>query len=172
MIFEDQEALFLRAERADERGDLRSANQFLLEAARLGHTGAQVTIGNNYSSGHGLRKSLQKAAYWYRRAYQAGDESGALNLAVDKLKAGNARAAIFWLRRAIELHSGEAALELARLYAGRRGGKSKALELLKMTQRMRPSEISEQAKEDATALFAALSASTSARTASRLSRQE
>jgi TPR repeat protein len=156
MIFGDQENLFLKAEKADERGDLRSANQLWLEAARLGHTGAQVIVGNHYSLGRGLPKSLQKAAYWYRRAYKAGDESGALNLAVDKLTAGNARAAIFWLRRAIELRSGEAALELARLYSGKRGGKSKALELLKMTQRMRASEISEQAKKDAAALLATL----------------
>jgi TPR repeat protein len=155
-LHSDPEALFLEAENAEENGDMKAANQFLLEAAKLGHTGAQVSIANNYSSGRGIARSLDKAAYWYRRAYEAGDESGALNLAIDKLKAGNTRAAILWLKRAIELHSGEAALELAKLYAHRRGGKAKALELLKLTQRMRASEISEQAKEDAAKLLSSL----------------
>lgn len=148
--------LFVNAERAEDRGDLKSANRFLLEAAKLGHTGAQVALGNSYSSGQGITKSLKKAAYWYRRAYAGGDESGALNLAIDKLKAGNRRAAIVWLKKAIELHSGEAALELAKLYADSHGRKAKALTLLEATQRMGPAEISEQAKEDAAELLAQL----------------
>lgn len=148
--------LFLKAERAEDVGDLKSANRFLLEAAKLGHTGAQVALANNYSSGQGITRSLEKAAYWYRRAYEAGDESGALNLAIDKLKAGNKRAAILWLKKAIELHSGEAALELAKLYSATRGGTAKAVTLLQTTQRMRPAEISEQAKEDAARLLAEL----------------
>lgn len=148
--------LFMKAERAEDHGDLKSANGFLWEAAKLGHTGAQVAIANNYSSGQGITRSLEKAAYWYRRAYEGGDESGALNLAIDKLKAGNRQAAIVWLKKAIELHSGEAALELAKLYSGTRGGKAKAVTLLEVTQRMRPAEISEPAKEDAAALLAEL----------------
>lgn len=152
--------LFVKAERAEEEGDLKSSNGFLLEAAKLGHTGAQVALGNNYSSGQGITRSLEKAAYWYRRAYEAGDESGALNLAMDKLSAGKRRAAIIWLKRAIELHSGEAALELARLYSETRGGKAKAVKLLEATRRMRPAEISQQAKEDAATLLAELTRKT------------
>lgn len=152
----DPTALFVKAERAEERGDLKTANELLLAAAQLGHTGAQVLIGNNYASGRGIGRSSQKAAYWYRRAYWSGDESGALNLAIDKLKARHRRAAILWLKRAIKLHSGEAALELAKLYLGMRGGERKAIDLLKMTQRMRPSEISDQAKDDARNLLASL----------------
>ena len=152
----ESDDLFVKAEKAEDHGDLKSANKFLLEAAKLGHTGAQVALANNYSSGQGIARSSEKAAYWYRRAYESGDESGALNLAIDKLKAGNRRAAIVWLKKAIELHSGEAALELAKLYSGSRGGKAKAVTLLEATQRMRPAEISEQAKEDAAALLAEL----------------
>ena len=155
-LHSEPETLFLEAEKADAKGDQKAANRFLLEAAKLGHTGAQVAIGNNYSSGRGISRSFEKAAYWYRRAYGAGDESGALNLAIDKLKAGNRRAAILWLKRAIEMHSGEAALELAKLYSDMRGGKAKAVELLQMTQRMRPAEISDQAKEDAARLLSLL----------------
>lgn len=148
--------LFLKAETAEERGDLKSVNELLLAAAQLGHSGAQVSIGNNYSSGRGIGRSSQKAAYWYRRAYRAGDESGALNLAIDKLKAGDRRSAILWLKRAIQLRSGEAALELAKVYVDMRGGKPKAIDLLRMIWRMRPSEISDQAREDAASLLSNL----------------
>ena len=152
----DPAALFVEAERAEERGDLKSANKLLLAAAQLGHTSSQVSIGNSYSSGRGIGRSPQRAAYWYRRAYRAGDESGALNLAIDKLKAGQRRTAILWLKRAIELGSGEAALELAKVYAAMRGGEPKAIDLLRTTQRMRRLEISDQAREDAASLLSNL----------------
>lgn len=151
-----REALFVEAEKAEADGNLQAATQLLLAAAKLGHTGAQVALGNSFSSGRGVPRSLMKAAYWYRRAYEGGDESGALNLGINKLKVGNTRSAIPWLKRAVELHSGEAALELAKTYLCRRGGKRKAVGLLKMTQQMRRSEISEQAKEDAAMLLSSL----------------
>jgi len=75
---------------------------------------------------------------------------------VDKLKEGNIRSAVFWLKRAVEMHSGEAAVELAKIYLNRPKGKAKAIELLRLTQTMKRSEISEQAKEDAATLLSSI----------------
>jgi TPR repeat protein len=152
----EAEKLFIRADQAEEQGRVEEAVELLLRAATLEHTGAQINLGNQYSQGRGVPKSDSKAAYWYKRAYKNGEESGALNLAIDKLKKGNSRSAIFWLKRAVEMHSGEAAVELARIYLRNRRSKTKAIELLNLAQKMKRSEISEQAKEDAGALLASI----------------
>ena len=152
----EAETLFVRAEQAEERGLLEDAASLWLRAANLEHSGAQVNLGNAFSWGKGVPQSNLKAAYWYKRAYRNGDESGALNFAVDKLKEGNTRAAICWLKKAIELGSGEAAVALAKVYLDRPNGKSKAIELLRLTRRMKRAEISEQAQEDAAALLSSI----------------
>ncbi len=154
------EKLFVEAEKLDAKGALKETYDALIEAAKLGHTGAQVTLGNNFSSGHGVPKSDQTAAYWYKRAYRAGDESGALNLGIDKLREHKDRSAILWFNRALTLGSGEAALQLARIYLVKRRGKMKAVQLLEMIQRMKPSQISEEAKEEAATLFEKTTATT------------
>ena len=152
----EAEALFIKAYHAEEKGMLEDAAQFLLRAANLEHEGAQVNLGNCFSWGQDVPQSDLKAAYWYKRAYKNGRDTGAFNIALDKLKEGNTRAGVFWLKRAVEMNSGEAALELAKIYLSRAKGKAKAMELLQKTQTMAPSEISEQTKEDAAALLSSL----------------
>ena len=152
------EELFTKAEKLEEKGALKEAHEALIEAANLGHTGAQVTLGKNFSSGRGVPESRHTAAYWYTRAYRAGDESGALNLAIDKLQENKERSAILWFNRACTLGSGEAALQLARIYLGKRRGKAKAVQLLETIQRMKRSQVSDDAKEEAAALFEQITA--------------
>src|ERR1700722_8072313 len=64
--------LLLEAERYEARGDLRNAFKSLLAGALLEDSGCQSNLGNFYSSGKGVRRSLEKAAYWYKRAYKNG----------------------------------------------------------------------------------------------------
>lgn len=153
----EAETLFVEAERAEEKGLLEDAANFLMKAANLEHAGAQLNLGNSFSWGRGVPQSDLKAAYWYKRAYRNGDESGAFNLALDKLEEGKIRSAIFWFKRAVEMRSGEAAVELAKVYLSRPRGKTRAIELLRLTQTMKLSEISEQAKEDAALLLLTMS---------------
>ena len=152
----EAEALFVEAEKLQEQGALKKAHEALLQAAALGHTGAQVTLGNNFSSGVGVDGSDEKAAYWYKRAYREGDESGALNLAIDKLRDHNTRAAVFWFNRARLMGSGEATLELAKIFLTKKQGKVKAIRFLEMTQEMKPREISDDAKEEAARLLSSI----------------
>ena len=152
----EAEALFYKADKCEEDGLQNEAFEYMLKAAELGHSSAQANLGNYFSWGKGVKKSDEKAAYWYKRAYRQGNDTGAFNLAIDKLRTKNLRAAIFWFERARALGSGEAALELSKIYLRRRGGKPKALNLLQLTQKMKRSEISDETKEEALRLLSTL----------------
>ena len=149
----EAEALFYKADKCEEQGLQNEAFEYMRKAAELGHSSAQANLGNYYSWGKGVKKSNEKAAYWYKRAYQQGNDTGAFNLAIDKLRAQNLRAAVFWFERARALGSGEAVLELSKIYLSRRGGKPRALNLLQLTQKMKRSEISDETKEEALKLL-------------------
>src|SRR5471030_2025492 len=115
--------LFEQASRYDDAYIYKRAFTLFLKAAELGDEGAQINLGNYYASGKGTTKDLSKAAYWYKRAYNAGCSTGALNLAIDKKNNGDTRSAILWFKKAIAMNDGWAYCELAKLYAKRRAGK-------------------------------------------------
>ena len=129
------EALFSAAEHLEEAGELRAAFQCLLAAAEAGDEGSQLNLGNYYSDGTGVRKDLKKAAYWYRKSYNNQSRgihysTAAINLGINLRNSGNVKAAIAWFERARALQDGSACLELARIYASRKGGRRKAVTLL------------------------------------------
>jgi TPR repeat protein len=150
------ETLFSQAYRHEEKRDFKSAFKCLSIAARLGHTGSQINLGNFYSWGKGVRKNAKDAAYWYKLAYKNGDSTGAFNLAIDKRNEGNTRAAVTWFKKALEMKYGEAAIELAKIYMTRRDGKDTAIDLLRRTRSMKREEISDDAKNEAASLLSKL----------------
>lgn len=150
------EDLFLEAEQHEEKGDFRAAFKRLLAAAQLGHGMSQLNLGNFYASGTGVRKDLEKAAHWYKKAYKNGDNDGALNLAIDRRNQGNLRSAVAWFKKAIAMNSGDACIELAKIYGARRGGQKAATDLLKRALRMSRDNISDDAKEKAESLLKAM----------------
>jgi TPR repeat protein len=152
----DPEILFIEAYKYEERRSFKKAFRCLLRAAHMGHTGSQINLGNFYSWGKGVEKSPNDAAYWYRQAYKRGDSTGAFNLGIDKQNEGNVRTAVIWFKKALALHYGEAGIELAKIYMARRGGEKIAIDLLRSTQLMNRTEISDEAKEDATVLLSKL----------------
>jgi TPR repeat protein len=152
----DAERLFLEAERCEEKGDSRTAFDYLLAAAQLGHARSQVNLGNFYSSGKGIRRNLKKAAHWYRKGYQNGYSDGALNLAIDWRDTGNIRSAVVWFKKAIEMNSGDACIQLAKIYAARIGGKKAAAKLLRRALGMNRDNISEAGREEAESLLTAI----------------
>ena len=130
------EGLFAVAEYFEECGDMRTAFTCLLAAAKAGDEFSQLSLGNYYSDGTGVRKDFKKAAYWYRKAYNNQSRgvrwsTAALNLAINFRNSGDLRAAISWFERARKLHDGSACLELARIHAARKGGRRKAMVLLR-----------------------------------------
>jgi TPR repeat protein len=147
------EGLFHEAERYEEKGDLRNAFKCLLAAAQLGHVSSQINLGNFYASGTGVRRNLEKAAHWYKKAYKRGDNCGALNLAIDRRNQGNIKSAVIWFKKAIAMNCGEACIELAKIYKTRRGGQKAAATLLRQALRMSRDNISDSAKEQAESLL-------------------
>lgn len=152
----DAEALFVAAERCEEKRDLRNAFRYLSEAAALGHSSSQLNLGNFYASGMGVGKSLAKPAYWYRAAYRGGNATAARNLAIDRLAAGNIRSATLWFKKGIESRDGGSFVALAKVYAGRRGGREKAIKLLKRVAHLSKADASDLDREQAGALLAEL----------------
>ena len=151
------DTLFVEAEKCEEIADFRGAFKRLSAAAQLGHHMSQLNLGNFYSEGTGTRRSLTKAAYWYKKAYKNGNPDGPLNLAIDRRNAGNIRSAVFWFKKAIAMNNGEACVELAKIYTLRSGGKKAAADLLRRALLMGRDDISDDAKEKAAALLKTIS---------------
>jgi TPR repeat protein len=145
--------LFLEAEQYDEAGKFRKAFTRLLAGAKLGDAGSQLNLGNFYASGKGVRKNLEKAAYWYKKAYRNGESSAAHNLAIDLKKKGSLRAAVIWFKKAIAMNDGESCVALAKIYSARRGCRKAAKELLGRALKMTRYEISEDSKDEAESLL-------------------
>lgn len=87
------------------RKDVGIGFQCLLTAAKLGHLEAQVSVGYSYSSGEGTGRNPRMAAYWYKKAADAGDELGAFNygFCLDAgygVKPDPKRAAVYYRRAA------------------------------------------------------------------------
>ena len=156
----DAEKFLLEAERYEESGDLKSAFKSLLAGARLEDSGCQANLGNFYSSGKGTRKSLENAAYWYRRAYRNGAGYAASNLAIDCRNAGNIRSAVIWFKKAIVRKDGDACIPLAKIYVARRGGQKVAITLLRHALRMSRDYLSQSGREEAESLLRELTSRT------------
>jgi TPR repeat protein len=156
----DAEKLFLEAERFEETGDYKSAFKSLLAGARLGDSGCQMNLGNFYASGKGTKKSLESAAYWYKRAYRNGAGAAASNLAIDRRNAGNIRSAVIWFKKAIARKDGDACILLAKIYVARKSGQKAAVTLLRQALRMNRDYLSQSGKEEAEFLLKQLTSRT------------
>ena len=150
---QDPASLFLEAERYEEVGDFRNAFKCLLAAAQLGDAGGQLNLGNFYASGKGVRRNLERAAHWYKKAYKNGYSTGALNLAIDRRNEGRVRSAVIWFKKAIAMNDGDACIALAKIYNARDGGQKAAGDLLRRALRLSRDYISDDAKEKAESLL-------------------
>lgn len=146
------EQTFLEAEQAEEKGDFRKAFELLSSGAKSGHAGSQLNLGNFYAWGRGVRRDLKKAAYWYKKAYRNGYDTGAFNLAIDRRNQGDVRSAVIWFKKAVAMNSGEACVELAKIYKARKDRRT-AVGLLKRAVRLNRDHISDAVKEEAESLL-------------------
>ena len=147
------EAIFLEAERYEDKGDFEKAFQCLFKAAKMGHGWSKLNLGNFYANGTGVKKDLAMAAYWYKAAFRQGDVVAARNLAIDRAAAGNIRSAITWFRKGVDGGDGGSFIKLAQIYAGRRGGKPKAIELLRSVNGLPDTGASDLDREQAQELL-------------------
>jgi len=67
-----------------------------------------ILLGN----GNGVRKNVQEALCWLRKAFRAGDPCAAQNIAITYRENGDLKTAFKWFRRAAEVDNGDALIQL------------------------------------------------------------
>jgi len=154
-----KEKRLVDAERFEEAGNYRMAARALRRGAAEGNTSCQLNLGNYYTAGKGVKKSMQRAAYWYRKAYENGDRSGAFNLAIEKRNQGNFRWAEFWFKKAVAMRDGSAHIELAKMYISRDQNTKAAAALLRRAIKLGVDDVSDEEKAEAEALLETISTS-------------
>jgi TPR repeat protein len=98
-------------------GNYRAAWRAFLRAARLGHASSQLNLGVLYSDGKGVRRSREKARYWFLKALQdpGSAPSAASNLGIVYLEQRAFGRARRWLEKAVALGDDDARLRLGQL---------------------------------------------------------
>jgi FimV-like protein len=155
----NDQRLLVDAERFEEAGDYKMAAKVLRRGAKLGNSSCQLNLGNYYADGTGVRKSPERAAYWYEAAYRNGDRSGALSLAIDKRNQGDFRSAEAWFKKAVAMRDGGAHLELAKMYVAQGKKKTGALKMLGEVIKMSRDDASIDEKAEAKSLLRKLKGS-------------
>lgn len=106
-------------------GQYEVAYKAWLPLAESGYAKAQASIGWMFHSGHGVKKDLQTAAEWYRKAADQGHEIAQNNLGVfyEQGLAGpaDAKKAAIWYQMAADQGYAYAQYNLGMLYAEGRG---------------------------------------------------
>lgn len=94
------------------RRSRRKAAKWLRRAAGHGVTAAQNTLGVLLGDGDGVRKNVNEALFWLRKAFHAGDASAALNIAITYREVGDLTTAVKWFKKAANAGDGEALIQL------------------------------------------------------------
>jgi TPR repeat protein len=147
----DAEELFVRAEKMEESGQLRSAFRLFLAGAKAGETGCQLNVGNYYDHGTGVRRNRKAALYWYKRAYWRGMACAAHNMGIVWRNDKNPRRALGWFQKAVQLGDDESNLEIAKHYLRNENNPVKAIRHLEKV--LRSNWVSEAGMEEATMLL-------------------
>lgn len=101
---------------------LTEAAKWYRLSAQQGFTKAQINLALLYQQGNGVDKSPEQMLFWMKKAAEAGDPLGQLNMAeytlsgVDKLLPKNKQQAEAWLVKAAAQHFQPAELMLAYWY--------------------------------------------------------
>lgn len=101
----------------------RKAVRWFRRAAEHGSSPAQNTLGVLLSNGEGLRKDVDAALAWLRKAFRAGDPCAAQNMAITYREIGDLRAAVKWFRKSSEAGDGDALIQLGIHYYWGKGVK-------------------------------------------------
>lgn len=115
------EELYTLGEDHSENKEYDQALKCFRQAAKLGHAGAQYTLGLWYDSGQGVQKDLQQAIYWYRKAAEKGHDDAQnmlgfhyeIGLGVEEQD--DYQLAVYWYRKAAEQGNEYAIRNLERL---------------------------------------------------------
>ena len=108
--------LFVKANTAWDRGDLRRAFELFSRAAESGDSSCQLDLGYFFDRGLHVKKDKKKAMHWYYQAYRQGDAGAANNIATLHRECGRTGRMVWWFRRAVAMGDHDALLELGKCY--------------------------------------------------------
>ena len=102
----------------DERGRITvrrssaKAAQWFRRAAEHGIDSGQNNLGVLLGNGNGVRKNVEEALLWLKKASRAGNTCAAQNIAITYRENGDLKTAFKWFRRASEAGDGDALIQL------------------------------------------------------------
>jgi TPR repeat protein len=88
------------------------AAQWFRRAAEHGSAPAQNNLGILLSNGDGVRKNVEEALVWLRKAFRAGNTCATQNIAITYRENGDLKTAVKWFRKAAEASDGDALIQL------------------------------------------------------------
>lgn len=112
-----------------------TAVKIWMPLALLGYEDAQFNLGLSYAKGRGIKQSISKALYWYKRAAENGNAPAQYNLA-EHLRIGDGieqdyKMSLFLFRKAAEQNYQSAQNNLGMMYAEGNGTKKDLVEASK-----------------------------------------
>lgn len=132
------------------RRSRRKAAQWVRRAAEHGLSAAQNMLGVALSNGDGVRKDVDEALLWLRKAFHAGDLCAGQNIAITYREIGDLRTAVKWFRKSADAGDGDAQVQLGIHYywgKGVRKNPKAAIRCFRMASRAK--FISEGGRDDA-----------------------
>ncbi len=154
----DDDKVFLKATKAYEKGDFKTAFESFSYAAEQGAAWAHNYLGLMYGGGEHVEKDQDQALFWHKSAARIAKNSSYDygNVARQYEIMGNRRRAFYWWNKAVLLSDKSAGLELAKrlLQNGRSDSRKRAIELLQIAAAAEfPLKISENDCEEAQELL-------------------
>ncbi len=149
---EDLDTLFRQADALMQRGRLEEAFRLFLRGARAGDSSCQLNVGYLYDVGRGVRRSRERALYWYRKGARRREGAAASNIATLYRDEGRPRLAARWFEKAVAWGDFDALLGLAKLYLGPLKDCARARRALSRIRRHR-GHTTEHSQEEAAALW-------------------
>ncbi len=143
--------MFKEADAQLDAGHHREAFRLFHQAARAGHRASWLNVGYCFDVGLGVRRSRERALFWYRKAASKGDGAAANNIGTLYRAEGRPSLAARWFQKAVSLGDTGALLNLAKLYLGPLDDRAKAKSALTRVARAR--DVTEDTREQAEALL-------------------
>jgi len=141
----------------DKRGKIivrrspTKAAQWFRKAAEHGSSPAQNNLGILLGNGNGVRKNVEEALFWLRKAFHTGDHPYvAQNIAITYRENGDLKTAVKWFRKSADGGDGDAMIQLGiHHYWGKgvRKNPKAAVHCFRMATKTR--DISEWGRDDA-----------------------
>jgi TPR repeat protein len=131
------------------RRSRRKAAHWFRRAAEHGLSAAQNTLGVLLGNGNGVRKNVDEALSWLRKAFHAGDMCAAHNIAITYREIGDLPMAVRWFRKSVDAGDEDALVQLGIHYYWGRGARKNPKAAVRCFRRAtKAKNISEGGRDD------------------------